>query len=125
MAKGGNNNQNLKPFKKGQSGNPLGYKKGQKNRDTDIKKWLKVAANVEHPESGEIVKGTFYDKIAVKLLLKAAGGDIQAIKEIYDTLYGKIPDKQQLTGAGGKDLTLIITGIEYIIPNEDKTKSDV
>ena len=31
------NNQNLKPFKKGISGNPKGRKKGVKNRSTIIK----------------------------------------------------------------------------------------
>ena len=36
------NNDNLKPFKKGQSGNPKGRPKGSKNRSTIIKKWLEV-----------------------------------------------------------------------------------
>ena len=36
------NNGNLKPFKKGESGNPNGRPKGSKNRSTIMEKWLEV-----------------------------------------------------------------------------------
>ena len=42
------------------------------------------------------------------LIKKATEGDIQAIKEIHDRVYGKAP--QSLTGPDGKELTIIISG---------------
>lgn len=90
------NPQNLKSFKKGQSGNPEGYEKGKPNRATILKKWIKIAAKIKHPESDETIEGTMEDKVNLALLTKALSGDVQAIKEINDTLYGKIPDKGEI-----------------------------
>ena len=36
------NEENLIPYKKGQSGNPNGRPKGSKNRSTIAKKWLQA-----------------------------------------------------------------------------------
>lgn len=89
------NIQNLKPYKKGQSGNPAGYPKGQKNRATILKKWIEVAVKFKDPITEEEISGTVEDKISLSLINKALSGDVQAIKEINDTLYGKIPDTQK------------------------------
>jgi hypothetical protein len=82
-------------FKKGQSGNLKGHPKGVKNRATILKKWIAIAAKVKHPETDEDLPGTIEDKVNLSLITKALAGDVQAIKEINDTLYGKIPDKQE------------------------------
>ena len=42
------------------------------------------------------------------LIKKAKDGDIQAIREIHDRVYGKAP--QALTGPNGKELTVLISG---------------
>jgi hypothetical protein len=69
-----------------------GRKKGSKNRSTVLKKWLSVKREIKAEENpkGEIVKGTVEDEIVLALIQKAAGGDVAAIKEIQDTMYGKL-----------------------------------
>jgi len=106
MAKGGNHNENLKPFKKGQSGNPKGKPKGTRNRSTILKKWIKVRVKIKDKANPSLkeVRGTVEDEIVLALISKARSGDVQAIKEIMDTLYGKIPDKQQIGGPDGESL---------------------
>jgi hypothetical protein len=91
-------------FKKGNPGG--GRPKGTKNRATILKKWMKVKIKINeksNPLQKEIF-GTVEDQVILALISKARSGDVQAIKEINDTLYGKIADKNELTGAGGKDL---------------------
>ena len=97
-----------------------GRPKGAKNRSTILKKWIEVKVKIEDKDNplGREMSGTVEDQIALALLYKAIAGDVQAIKEINDTLYGKIPDKNQLTGADGKDLNTNIT-IE-LIDSSDK-----
>jgi hypothetical protein len=75
-------------FKKGNSGG--GKPKGTKNRSTLLKKWLEVGAKV----------GTVEDEVILALIKKAKSGDIQAIKEIQDTLHGKIADKSEVKHEG-------------------------
>ena len=76
-----------------------GKPKGAKNRSTILKKWIEVAVKIKekgNPTGKEMI-GTVEDQINLALLYKALSGDVQAIKEINDTLYGKISDKQELT----------------------------
>ncbi len=87
-------------FKKGESGNPNGRPVGAKNRSTILKKWIEIAAKIEHPETSEELDGIIEDKIQLALITKALAGDVQAIKEINDTLYGKIPDKSETEHSG-------------------------
>jgi hypothetical protein len=83
-------------YKKGQSGNPDGRPVGTKNRSTLLKKWIEVHAKVKNPITKELQEGTVEDLITIALIDKALGGDIQAIKEVNDTLYGKIQDNQRI-----------------------------
>jgi hypothetical protein len=87
-----------------------GRPKGLKNRATILKKWITIAAKIKHPESDETIDATMEDKVNLALLTKALSGDVQAIKEINDTLYGKIPDKQQTEHSG--KIKIIFTGGE-------------
>jgi hypothetical protein len=100
------NNQNLIPPKPGEIRNPKGKPKGTKNRSTILKKWLKVRVIIKDKSNPSLkdVKGTVEDQINLALINKAMKGDVQAIKEINDTIYGKISEKTELTGPGGKDL---------------------
>lgn len=43
------NEENLKSWPKGQSGNPAGKAPGTKNRATIIKKFLELAVDVDNP----------------------------------------------------------------------------
>lgn len=100
MSKGGNHNENLKPCKKGETHNPNGRPVGAKSRSTILKKWIEVYAKIKNPETQQEISGTIEDKINLSLISKALEGDVQAIKEINDTLYGKIPDKHNIDHSG-------------------------
>jgi hypothetical protein len=39
--------------------------------------------------TGKEITGTLEDKIALALIGKAINGDVAAIKEVYDSIYGK------------------------------------
>ena len=93
------NTDNLTPWKEGQSGNPSGKPKGALSRSTILKRYL--AANLKDTPSdipfdleGKI---SVEDAIALALIKKALSGDIAAIKEIQDTVYGKITDVSEVT----------------------------
>ena len=92
--------ENIKPheYKKGESGNPDGRPKGAKNRATILRKWIDTQKKFKHPGTGEQVEGTLEDEIYLALLAKGLDKDVAAIKEINDTLYGKIKEQTELTG---------------------------
>lgn len=83
-------------FKKGESGNPDGRPVGAKNRSTILKKWIEVTVKLKNPATGKDEVGTVEDKVNLALITKALAGDVQAIKEINDTLYGKIQENQKI-----------------------------
>lgn len=85
------NNENLKPFKPGQSGNPAGMKKGTRHLTTIVREILDTEIEVE--ENGEREKKSLADVIARKLIKKAMEGDIRAIQEIFDRTEGKAVQK--------------------------------
>lgn len=64
-----------------------GRPKGSRNRSTIIKEWLEKV----HADDGE--PGDKADQLARALIRKAASGDVSAIKEAFDSAYGKVPDK--------------------------------
>jgi hypothetical protein len=73
---------------------------GTKNRSTILKKWIEVNVKIRGKANPylEDVTGTVEDEIVLALITKARGGDVQAIKEVYDTLYGKIQENQRIEG---------------------------
>ena len=73
-----------------------GRDKGSKNRATILRKWIDVATKVKDPATGKETTGTIEDEIKLALIIKAKSGDVAAIKEIDDTLYGKIADKAEV-----------------------------
>lgn len=79
------NDENLTPYQPGQSGNPAGKPPGTKNRATIIKEILALKTG---DKTNEYI-------INDALFKKAADGDLGAIKEIQDTVYGKIVDKSE------------------------------
>jgi hypothetical protein len=92
------NPQNIEKhkFKKGVSGNLNGHPKGVKNRSTILKKWMELYTKLKNPVTGKDEAGTVEDKVQLALITKALSGDVAAIKEINDTLYGKIQEKIEL-----------------------------
>jgi hypothetical protein len=98
---------NLKPFKKGESGNPNGRPEGVRNRSTVLKELLATECDFTNPltfkkESAELEK-----QLMVALIAKGKRGDVQAIREILDTVYGKLTDKNEVKIEGPIPITII------------------
>jgi len=84
------NEENLKPFKPGQSGNPKGRPKGSRNRRTIVRQWLEAEEEIKDPITGELKTVQQADLIVLGLLKKARKGDVAAFKELMDSGYGKL-----------------------------------
>lgn len=91
---------NLKPpFQPGQSGNPAGRPQGSRNRSSVLKELLATVCDFTNPLTLKKETADLETQIMTALAAKARRGDIQAIKEIQDTVYGKVSDKQELSGS--------------------------
>ncbi len=105
MKKGGNP-QNLKPFKKGQSGNPKG-------RPKKLPKLDELLAEVLGTES----KGkTIAENILRSLQKQAMKGNVKAAELLLDRAYGKA--KQSLDVSG--DLNLNVSDTKFTIKTKGK-----
>jgi hypothetical protein len=80
---------NLKPFKKGESGNPKGRPVGSKNRSTVAKKWLSVEQDLKNPLTSEIETMSQEDLMTLALIRRAREGDTQAYQKLMDSAYGQ------------------------------------
>lgn len=83
------NEENLKPFKKGQSGNPKGRPAGRKSRSTIAKKWLETPEKFKNPITGEIEELTQEDIGTLALIKKMRSGDVRAYDSLMDSAFGK------------------------------------
>lgn len=93
------NTDNLTPWAAGQSGNPSGKPKGTLNRATILRRYLAASlkdnpADIPFDLEGRI---TVEEAIVLALIKKALSGDITAIKEIQDTVHGKLTDSSEVT----------------------------
>lgn len=88
--------EGLKPFTSEHQPKDRRSRKGVPNRSTVLKKWLFAQINVTNPITNEKEKGTPYDEVMLALIAKAQSGDVPAIKEIQDTLYGKLTDRIEI-----------------------------
>ena len=79
---------NLKPFKKGESGNIEGRPKGSKNRSTIARQWLEVNQSLKNPLTGEQETMSQEDLMTLALIKKAREGDVNAYKALMDSGYG-------------------------------------
>jgi len=97
MANSGHDN--IIPPVKGEVRNPNGRPVGSKNRATILKKYMDLPiSNI--PALAKLAGGlpegcTIEDAINIALIREAAKGDVAAVKEVHDTLHGKITDKVQ------------------------------
>ena len=82
------NEENLKSWSPGQSGNPKGRPKGSKNRSTIARKWLESKEKFRNPLTGEIELLTQEDITTLAQILKAREGDTPAYKALEDSAYG-------------------------------------
>tara|TARA_R110000782_G_scaffold92788_7_gene176270 strand:+ start:509 stop:853 length:345 start_codon:yes stop_codon:yes gene_type:complete len=86
------NEENLKPFKKGESGNPSGRPKGSLNRSTIARRWLETERKGKNPLTGKDEVLTQEDIITLALIRKAMEGDVAAYKALMDSGYGTAKD---------------------------------
>ena len=84
----GKNGGTLKPFDKGESGNPAGRPKGSKNRSTIARRWLEVNQSLKNPLTGEQETMSQEDLMTLALIKKAREGDVTAYKALMDSGYG-------------------------------------
>jgi hypothetical protein len=103
MTRAAINKQNLRPAARfsatNQPTNP-GRKKGGRDRATVLRKWLEAKITRSNPVSGELEKLPAYDHVALSLIAQALDGNIKAIKEIQDTVFGKLPETRQSSTHG-------------------------
>lgn len=101
-----NSLKNLKPIKKGETRNPKGRTVGSKNRSTILKELLaltvldKEGRPIPNPLDKKQKKITYEVAVIARLIKKAVDGDIKAIREIQDTIHGKIKNEDDLTIKG-------------------------
>jgi len=97
MAKNtGKSTDNLKPaWKKGETGNPNGRPKGQRNYATIYREALEKIANTKGMTADEIE--TMIEEVGI---LKAMKGDFNFQRDIKDRLHGKAVNKTDITSGG-------------------------
>jgi hypothetical protein len=107
------NEQNLKSFKKGQSGNPSGRPKGSLNRSTIAKKWLEVLSQ-EELEDGQVKWLSNEEAMTLSLIKKARNGDVNAYKALMDSAYGTAKDTVDINSNEKRsiDFKHLISGIK-------------
>lgn len=100
----------LKPFKKGESGNPNGRPKGQRDYATIYREALIKLATLNDKTEEEIE-----NEILSNALLSARKGDYRFYKDILDRLYGTATNKTEMTA---KIEIQPITGMKIIKEDE-------
>tara|TARA_R110002012_G_scaffold69193_6_gene179219 strand:+ start:1749 stop:2078 length:330 start_codon:yes stop_codon:yes gene_type:complete len=83
------NEENLKPFEKGNTFGK-GRPKGSKNRSTIAKKWLNAMTTGINPETGEEESMTLEDRMTLAQVSKAISTkDTAAYKAVLDSAHGQ------------------------------------
>lgn len=94
---------NLKPFKKGESGNPEGRPKGIRNRSTIAKYWLETSQTLRNPITGVVEELSQGDIMTLALIKEARSGNVRAYKELMDSAFGKALDN------GGEEMKYTVS----------------
>ena len=107
--------ENLKPFSRENQPKNRGSRKGTPNRATVLKKWLGATVTLWNPVTGKNEKVTVEDELMLALITRGRQGDVPAIREVLDSVYGKALAKHELSGEGGGAIPITI--IEPVKPN--------
>ncbi len=87
-----------KGWKKGESGNPAGYPKGQPNAKTVIKYWLSAEEDLVNPITNEFQTLTQLDIATLGVIKSARAGNVQAYNSLLDRIEGKPVQSTKLLG---------------------------
>jgi hypothetical protein len=125
------NEQNLKPYAKGTSGNPGGRPPGSKNVTTQMLKLLKRTApdtiidtDIVKSLCGHLKRPSNADAIAAQLVYGGLNGDMQAIKEINNRAEGRAPLALTLGGLEGSPLEVIYSVVYEDEPTNGHTNTN-
>lgn len=91
------NEQNLKPFPKGVSGNPAGKPKGTQHSKTRLKRLLELVQVKKNPITGEDEEFTVLELMDMQMISKALRGDQKAYEAVVDRLEGKPKQSTDIT----------------------------
>ena len=91
------NEQNLKPFPKGVSGNPAGKPKGTEHSKTRLKRLLDLVQKKRNPITGEEEEFTVLELMDMQMIAKALKGDQKAYEAVVDRLEGKPKQTTDIT----------------------------
>lgn len=91
--------ENLKPFKKGESGNPRGRQKGQRDYATIYRQALINIGKAKGKTPEEIEE--MMEQVGLD---KALDGDYNFFKDVRDRIHGKPMQPQDVT-SGGEPIT--------------------
>ena len=83
------NEENLKPFKKGEVTNPNGRPKGSRNRSTIARQYLDLITKQKNGLTGEVQELSQEEMITLAMLVKASKGDVNAYKAVMDSAFGQ------------------------------------
>ena len=95
------NEQNLKPFPKGVSGNPAGKPKGTEHSKTRLKRLLDLVQKKKNPITGQEEEFTVLELMDMQMIAKALRGDQRAYQEVIDRLEGKPKQSTEVEVSGG------------------------
>ncbi len=87
------NEQNLIPFKKGQSGNPKGRPKGAKSMTTRLKRILNRKIKYQNPITEVEEEDKIINHLVDVLISKALSGEDKALLEILNRIDGKVKEE--------------------------------
>ena len=90
---------NLTPWKPGQSGNPAGKPKGTEHSSTRLKRLLEAVGKMKNPLTGQMEEFSGLEMMDAAIIARAMKGDVAAYREILDRLEGKVPAKTEVIGS--------------------------
>lgn len=85
---------------------------GVPNRSTVLRKWLLAELDIINPITRDKERGTVEDEVMLALITQARKGEIPAIKEVLDTMYGKLKEQHQHSGEDGGPLEISVVYVD-------------
>ena len=101
---------NLKPFKKGVSGNPSGPAPGYKHRATTLVPIREMIAEFKNPVTKETETMSVETRMEYAIVGEAMKGNVRAYETVKDSVYGKLVDKSETEHKGEIGVRVIEPG---------------